>query len=42
MYIYVSYLYINLSLESLDKTKAKYKKKVEDNRKLLIKVIARK
>ena len=40
-YIYVSYLYINLSQESLDKTRAKYKKKVEDNKKLLIEVITR-
>ena len=36
----VSYLCVNLSQESLDKTRAKYKKKVEDNKKLLIEVIA--
>ena len=40
-YIYVSYLYINLSQESLDKTRAKYKKKVEENKKLLTEVITR-
>ena len=32
---------VNLSQESLDKTRAKYKKKVEDNKKLLAEVIAR-
>jgi hypothetical protein len=32
---------VNLSWESLDKTRAEYKKKVEDNKKLLIEVIAR-
>ena len=37
----VSCLYVNLSQESLDKTRAKYKKKVEDNKKLLTEVIAR-
>jgi hypothetical protein len=37
----VSYLCVNLSKESLDKTKAKYRKKVEDNKKLLAEVIAR-
>ena len=37
----VSCLCVNLSQESLDKTRAKYKKKVEDNKKLLIEVIAR-
>ena len=39
--IRISYLCVNLSQESLDKTRAKYKKKVEDNKKLLIEVIAR-
>ena len=34
-------LCVNLSQESLDKTKAKYKKKVEDNKKLLADVITR-
>lgn len=32
---------VNLSQESLDKTRAKYEKKVEDNKKLLVEVIAR-
>ena len=40
-YVRVSCLCVNLSQESLDKTRAKYKKKVEDNKKLLIEVIAR-
>ena len=37
----VSHPCVNLSQESLDKTRAKYKKKVEDNKKLLTEVIAR-
>ena len=32
---------VNLSQESLDKTRAEYKKKVEDDKKLLVEVIAR-
>lgn len=40
-YVRVGRLCINLSQESLDKTRAKYKKKVEDNKKLLAEVIAR-
>ena len=39
--VYVSRLCVNLSQESLDKTRAEYKKKVEDNKKLLAEVIAR-
>ena len=39
-YVRVSCLCVNLSQESLDKTRAKYKKKVEDNKKLLAEVIA--
>ena len=37
----VSRPFVNLSQESLDKTRAEYKKKVEDNKKLLAEVIAR-
>ena len=37
----VSYLCVNLSQEFLNKTRAKYKKKVEDNKKLLVEVITR-
>ena len=40
-YVCVSYLCVNLSQEPLDRTRAKYKKKVEDNKKLLTEVIAR-
>ena len=40
--VYVSCLCVNLSQDSLDKTRAKYKKKVEDNKKLLIEVITHK
>jgi hypothetical protein len=37
--ICVRRLCVNLSWESLDKTRAEYKKKVEDNKKLLVEVI---
>ena len=37
----VGRLCVNLSQESLDKTRAEYKKKVEDNKKLLTEVVAR-
>ena len=39
--VYATYLCVNLSQESLDKTRAKYKKKVENHKKLLIEVITR-